>query len=201
MNAKHAIVVLSCLLFISLAANFFFIGLMAGSAVQVDGNGAGQQVSVTGGEAAPAMHARLQDAQLRKTLSDADKRVLSRTMGTVKDELQAAKTELRDARRAVHAAMRAEPFDAAALRDALQKERAQQAQILDLINKTRGEAAAAMSQEGRAALLSISGGMGKQDDGMFGKLREYREKRRQRTLDRLGKNPDAAPQHDRLKDH
>ncbi len=201
MNAKHVIVTLSCLLFVSLAANFFFIGLMAGSAVQVDGNGTGQQISATGGEAAPTMHARLQDAQLRKTLSEDDKRVLARAMGAVKDELQAAKTQLRDARRAVHAAMRADPFDAAALREALQTERAQQTQILDLINRTRGEAAAAMSPDGRAALLSISGGMGKQEDGVLGKLRDYREKRRQRTLDRLGKNRDVAPQQGSVKEH
>ncbi len=90
--------------------------------------------------------------RLAKKLPDADADKLRKSFAAHADELPAARKELLAARAAFRKALRAEPFDAAAVEKSLAALDASRAKVRGIIRTAVFGAAAEMSPEGRARL-------------------------------------------------
>ena len=137
------------LLFVSLALNLFFLGVLGATAVR--------QVWLQPSAALePSRTAAERIERLAAALSAADAEKLRADFRAREPALEAAHSTYRRAQDAMRAALRAEPFDAAALRSAMADTRAAR-QALDLaLHEVISTAAAQMSSAGRGSLANWS---------------------------------------------
>ncbi|TNE28082.1 MAG: periplasmic heavy metal sensor [Alphaproteobacteria bacterium] len=152
MTAIHKILItVSVLLFISLAGNMFFLGIWLGSSVQ-------QSVTETT-HITPAVHSASEikqiDREFSALLPAQDKEIIRNRMKESRGTLREQKEALDIAQRAVRNAMYADPFDQAALDQALADERTARQSLHAALNTTRRNMAADLSPEGRRALAKM----------------------------------------------
>src|SRR5947207_14391359 len=137
------------LLFVSLALNLFFLGVLGATAVR-------QLWLQPPAVIEPSRSAAERIDRLAATLSAADAEKLRAGFRTREQALEAAHSAYRRAQEAARAALRAEPFDVAALRSAKSDTRAAR-QALDLaLHEVISTAAAQMSSAGRGSLANWS---------------------------------------------
>lgn len=195
MTAIHKILItVSVLLFISLAGNMFFLGVWLGSSVQ--------QSTTATVHTADNLHAasaiKQIDREFSSLLPEQDREIIRSRMKESRSELREQKEALDSAALAVRNAMYADPFDQAALDQALAEERAARQNLHAAMNTARRDMAASLSPEGRRALAKMedrlsryretrngnAGHNGAQDAERgkdlrrFEKLRKLREQRR-----------------------
>lgn len=127
-------------LFVSLTANLFLGGIVAGKWMARD--------LQPGGE-----HAK---ANVRKHLSEKDEAILKEAMRDNQKKFEEMRKDLSDIRQDVKAAMHAVPFDQEALDNALREEREKKAEILQLMQASRKEVMDKLSPEGVAALQRMA---------------------------------------------
>ena len=151
MTQKTKTSLTTIVMFLSLLGNMFFIGLWVGSPFQYTTDTS----SVTYESDYQAVQIKDLDTELREQLPSQDKQLLRSQMKEVKNKFEKQKNAVREARRAVRKAMYAEPFDQAALDDALKSERAAKQDMYTLINSTRRKMAKELSPKGRKALAKI----------------------------------------------
>jgi uncharacterized membrane protein len=138
-------------LFASLALNLFFLGVLGAGAVRHYWH-APRHMSVP----LPPRSAAERIDRLAATLPSEDGEKLRAEMRQNDSSLEAAHTVYRSAQEATRVALRAEPFDMAALRGAMSDVRAAR-QRLDLaLQDVIAKAAAEMSPEGRRKLAEWS---------------------------------------------
>jgi len=152
MNTTHKILItVSVLLFVSLAGNMFVLGIWLGSSVQ-------ESVSETT-QVASAVHAasaiKQIDREFSNLLPEQDKEIVRSRMQESRSTLREQKEALNIAQRTVRNAMYADPFDQAALDQALADERAARQNLHAVLNTTRRDMAASLSPEGRRALAKM----------------------------------------------
>ena len=136
-------------LFVSLALNLFFLGVLGATAVR-------QMWLQPPAVIEPSRSAAERIDRLAATLSAADAEKLRARFRTREQALEAAHSAYRRAQEAARAALRAEPFDVAALRSAMSDTRAAR-QALDLaLHEVISTAAAQMSSAGRGSLANWS---------------------------------------------
>ena len=114
-------------------------------------------------------------------LPDADQPILRQAFRAEEAAMRARSAELREARRAVRAVLRAEPFDPAALEAALERQRREMDAMMGSIHATVRDIAPRLSPEGRKRLAEI----GPPDH------RDRRAEERQRR--REAEDPDDGP--------
>jgi uncharacterized membrane protein len=136
-------------LFVSLALNLFFLGALGATAVR-------QLWLQAPAAVEPSRSAAERIDRLAATLSASDADKLRAEFRTRAQTLEAAHSAYRGAQEAVRAALRAEPFDVAAVRTAMADTRAAR-QALDLaLHDVIATAAAQMSSAGRNSLANWS---------------------------------------------
>lgn len=152
MTAIHKILMtVSALLFISLAGNMFFLGIWLGSSAQ-------QSVTATvhtTDNLRAASTIKQIDREFSDLLPEQDREIIRSRMKESRYALREQKEALDNAGRAVRNAMYADPFDQAALDQALADERAARQSLHAALNTTRRDMAASLSPEGRRALAKM----------------------------------------------
>jgi uncharacterized membrane protein len=141
MTARRWISILGGVLIVSLALNFFLVGVIAGRGV-----GRGGDFDFT------PRKLRVAIERVTRVLPDADATLLTDRFEAQRNDLTQRFLDLQEARRAVGAALKAEPYDAAAFDAAYaaMRERSQelQASIHAVLKSSIGE----FSEEGRLAI-------------------------------------------------
>lgn len=161
MNRDKLVVILGAALFLSLAGNLFMGGIMLGHSYappeQHDQDA--------------ARHAEWQkrDEELRRQLSEPDRKVLKQAMQEHRPQFQAMRQELEQARQKVEEAQSAQPFDQQALDAALHDEAEKKSQLVQMMHKTKDEIAQQLSPEGREIFSKVmrarrGEGMGRRRD-------------------------------------
>ncbi|MEZ0226682.1 MAG: periplasmic heavy metal sensor [Alphaproteobacteria bacterium] len=147
MNRDKLIIILGGALFISLTANLFAAGIFFGR-------------SYDAGRSPDARHAEWQkkDEELRKKLSESDKRIIKAGMQKNREQFGALKDSLDAARQKVEDAQMATPFDQAALDTALKAEQEKRTALLETMRKAREEISAKLSPEGRETFSKLGAG-------------------------------------------
>jgi uncharacterized membrane protein len=136
-------------LFVSLALNLFFLGVLGATAVR-------QLWLQPPAALEPSRSAAERIDRLAATLSAPDAEKLRTEFRAREQILEAAHAAYRRAQERVRAALRAEPFDVAAVRSAMAETRAAR-QALDLaLHEVISTAAAQMSPAGRNSLADWS---------------------------------------------
>ncbi len=136
-------------LFVSLALNLFFLGVLGATAVR-------QLWLQPAAVIEPSRSAAERIDRLAATLSGADAEKLRAEFRTREQTLEAAHSAYRRAQDAVRVALRGEPFDVAAVRSAMADTRAAR-QALDLaLHAVISTAATQMSPAGRNSLANWS---------------------------------------------
>lgn len=177
---NRLVAVLGAALFLSLAGNLFMAGYMLGHKVT-----APAAAPAPGSEDARRAEWKKRDAELRRTLSDADRKVFEDMKAQNKDKVDALKKAVGDAHDKVEAAQSADPFDAAQLDAAMRAEAAAKAEFVTTMRALRKEISSKLSPEGRAAMEKLRPPREGRDghrlrerrDGMRG---EFMERRRAR---------------------
>jgi uncharacterized membrane protein len=136
-------------LFVSLALNLFFLGALGATAVR-------QWWPQPPAALEPSRNAAERIDRLAATLSPSDAEKLRAQFRSREHALEAAHSAYRGAQDAVRAALRAEPFDIAALHSAMADTRSAR-QALDVaLHEVIAAAAAQMSPAGRGRLAAWS---------------------------------------------
>lgn len=141
MPSRKTVIVLSVALFLSLLANCFMAGMLAGKA--------------TGGRGKAVSTWEKQDHDLRQKLSEDDRKILKESMQAGREKFGSLRKGLNEARQRVETAMNADPFDQAALDEALRAEAALKTEFLAHTRKSRMEAMKKLSPEGQEALKKL----------------------------------------------
>ena len=141
MTARRWITVLGAVLLVSLALNLFLAGVIAGRGV---GSGGGFEFT--------PRKLRVAVERVTRVLPEADAALLTDRFEAQRADLTQRFQALQDARRAVGAALKAEPYDAAAFDSAYEAMQARsqelQASIHAVLRRSIGE----LSEEGRRAI-------------------------------------------------
>lgn len=132
MNPKHILAAL----FVSLALNLFFGGVLLGRMHKPQG------------------HWMQKDREVLQSLSESDRKILKDSIIASKAQRDTLKNELDEARTHVQEAM--ESGDRAAIDEALEAERGKKAEILKLMQQNRVDALQKISPEGRAKLAKMA---------------------------------------------
>lgn len=174
---NRLVAVLGAALFLSLAGNLFMAGYMLGHKVTPRA-----EAPAPGSEDARRAEWKKRDAELRRTLSDSDRKVFEDMKAQNKDKVDALKKAVGDAHDKVEAAQSADPFDAAQLDAAMRAEAAAKAEFVATMRALRKEISSKLSPEGRAAMEKLrppreGRRMHERRDGMRG---EFMERRRAR---------------------
>lgn len=140
MPSRKTVVILSVALFLSLLANCFMAGMLAGKAA---------------GRGKPSATWERQDHDLRQKLSEDDRKILKDSMQAGREKFSSLRKELNLARQRVETAMNADPFDQAALDEALRTEAAKKTEFLAHTRESRLEAMKKLSPEGQEALKKL----------------------------------------------
>lgn len=188
---NRLVAVLGAALFLSLAGNLFMAGYMLGHKVT-----APAATPAPGSDDARRAEWKKRDAELRRTLSDADRKVFEDMKAQNKDKVDALRQAVNDAHDKVEAAQSADPFDAAQLDDAMRAEAAAKAEFVTTMRALRKEIAGKLSPEGRAAMEKLrppregrDGRRLRERNGERGHFRdEIMERRRARMHDQRGDN-------------
>ncbi|TVQ84184.1 MAG: periplasmic heavy metal sensor [Micavibrio sp.] len=176
MHTQKIIILLSALLFLSLAGNLFALGYWLGS-------GVGQNpVAISAAEETVApedtQNIRRIDRDFSSRLPEEDREIIRARMRENRTLMREHKQNLEDAKQAAHEAMNAEPFDQGRLDAALAQEQAARETLQSVMTETRRNMAKELSPEGRRAFsemeerISRFRNMREEDDGFD------REKRR-----------------------
>ncbi len=96
------------------------------------------------------------DKTLRDKLSEADRKVMKQAMEQGRERMDKLHDELESARKAVGDAVKAEPFDPAALDAALTKEKNEKMAFLLTIREARADISQKLSPQGRALLSKMN---------------------------------------------
>lgn len=152
MNRDKLVIILGAALFLSLTVNLFAGGILIGK-------------SYDAGRRSDARRAEWQkrDEELRKQLSEADKKIIKKGMQQRRKEFGMLKDNLEAARQKVEDAQMATPFDQAALDAALKAEQEKKTALLQAMRQGRDEISAQLSPEGRAIFSKL--GYGKRFEG------------------------------------
>jgi uncharacterized membrane protein len=124
----------------SLALNLFFVGIAIAIAIRP--------------QTQPAWNRDVfvRADRIAATLPDTDANVLHRQIAAAHDAIEAAQRSYRTAQDGIRATLRQEPFEAAAMRDAMAKTRAARQNFDQIIQGAFATAAAEMTPAGRHAL-------------------------------------------------
>jgi uncharacterized membrane protein len=131
------------LLFASLALNLFFVGIFGALAVRHHLPDAGARP----GEPPRTAGARI--ARLAAALPEPDGARLQEDFGARREAIEAAGAAYREAQEQIRAALRREPFDAAALREAMVASRAARLKLDEMVQEVIAAATEQMSPDGR----------------------------------------------------
>lgn len=144
MGLRKLTIILGIGLFFSLSANMFLAGMLMGRSVS------GQ----TETSATPSSSARLakKDKELRQNLSADDQQAVKAAMESSREKFRTLREELKTAQENVRLATNAEPFDQAALDEALRAEKEKKMEILSAMRQTRKNVMQNLSPEGQKAL-------------------------------------------------
>ncbi|TAL37804.1 MAG: periplasmic heavy metal sensor [Alphaproteobacteria bacterium] len=147
MNRDKLLIILGGALFISLTANLFAAGILFGR-------------SYESGRGPDARRAEWQkkDEELRKKLSESDKKIIKAGMQQQRGQFHALKDGLDAARQKVEDAQMATPFDQAALDAALKAEQEKRTALLEAMRKAREDISAKLSPEGRETFNKLGPG-------------------------------------------
>jgi Spy/CpxP family protein refolding chaperone len=147
MNRDKLLIILGAALFISLTANLFAAGILFGR-------------SYDAGKGPDARRAEWQkkDEELRKKLSESDKKIIKAGMQQRREQFHALKDALDAARQKVEDAQMATPFDQAALDTALKAEQEKKTALLEAMRKAREDISAKLSPEGRETFSKLAVG-------------------------------------------
>ncbi|MBI1216004.1 MAG: periplasmic heavy metal sensor [Alphaproteobacteria bacterium] len=214
MKLEKIVTILGAGLFISMSANLFMGGLMLGH--NFTPRHAMQQA---GDDDRDQDHAnwRKRDEELRKKLSEGDRRVLRETMQANRDQFQGLRQKLKDAQQQVQETLNAQPFDKDALSAAMGEEQRAKLAVLEKMHGVRDALLQKVSPEGRAVLEKtgpfshmnarrLDGRRGHDDDRRGGPgdrpddrtLRDrFRERRMERQQRDGGDRPGAIENSDR----
>lgn len=138
------------LFFLSLTANVFMGSLLLGEHLRGGKEGRWQE----------------RQAYLEKNLSAEDRAVLKEGFGKGREDFKAHREKMREAKAAVFAAMRSEPFDQKALDDALKAEQALKAEMMMSFRKKREDVMKNLSPEGREVMKKMDKKFEKRDRAM-----------------------------------
>jgi hypothetical protein len=170
------VIILGGALFLSLAGNLFMAGYMIGDRAS---GGAEVTASARSGERKPDWKKR--DEELRKKLSDADRKIFEAVKAGNRETIQELKKKLEAAHDRVKDVEHGDPVDQAALEAALRDEAAAKSEFLTAIRAMRKEIADKLSPEGRAA-MEKSRPLREKREGRRGERRrgEFMERLRER---------------------
>lgn len=146
-------VVFGAALFLSLAGNLFMAGYMIGhraSAVDAPAPPGPPRESASHEDRRAEWKKR--DAELRRHLSDADRKIFEEVKARDQAKVDALRDALDAARGRVESAQNADPFDRAALEEAMRQETMAKAEFLSTVRGLRKEIAGRISPEGRALM-------------------------------------------------
>lgn len=143
MTARRWITVLGAALFVSLALNLFLGGVIAGRGVGHRGGFDGQMT---------AANVKLAIERVSRVLPEADGDVMRGLFEERRADLKARFEALREARKAVGAALKAEPFDAATFSAAYETMQSRNQEVQAAIHGVIKAAVPQLSAEGRVAI-------------------------------------------------
>jgi hypothetical protein len=146
MTPQKFVPVLAVALVLSLSAKFFLAGKVIG--VRYGTPAADNAAAPAEKDRRVAWRAREQ--KLREKLSPEDQKILEDARASYHGQFATLKQALEKARAGVSAAAMAEPFDQAALEDAVRAESAAKAELLRQMRMARQETLGKLSAEGRA---------------------------------------------------
>jgi uncharacterized membrane protein len=138
------------LLLASLALNLFFIGISGAYAVRHLSQG----TPARPGEPARGAGARIE--RLAVALPADDGARLRQDYGSRREAIEAASAAYREAQERIRAATRAEPFDAAALRQVMADARSARQRLEEMLQDVIATAAGRMSPDGRRRLADYT---------------------------------------------
>lgn len=141
MSSKRIITALGIALLLSLAGNVYFGGLSLGH--------------MMAGSSCDRKEWREKEAVLKERLSPQDYDVLKKHKQQKKKAFRSDRAQLDKARHAVERAMRAEPFDAEALKTALANESKVKLEVLERMREGRDQLSADLSPEGRKVFTDV----------------------------------------------
>lgn len=141
MNKSRILTVLGAALLLSLAANIYFGGMSLGH--------------MMAGPSCDRKEWREKETVLQDRLSPQDYAVLKKHKQTKKKDFRADRAELEKARDKVDRAMRAEAFDADALKSALASENEVKLRVLQRMREGRDKLSAELSPEGRKIFAEV----------------------------------------------
>ena len=146
MTVRRWITVLGAALVVSLALNFFFGGVIVGHRVNQGGGG------LPNGPINPANLMKRME-QVFRVLPDADAKMLRGLFEAERPEMAQRFQALQESRRAMGAALKAEPFDPAAFTAAYEAMQARSQELQAAIHGVIKAAIPQLSAEGRAVIL------------------------------------------------
>lgn len=141
MKTSRILTVMGLALLLSLAGNVYFGGLSLGH--------------MMAGPSCDRKEWREKEAVLQERLSPQDYAVLKQHKQNKKKDFRADRAELGRARDTVDRAMRAEPFDADALKVALATENEVKLRVLQRMRASRDKLSADLSPEGRKVFADV----------------------------------------------
>ena len=144
MSARRWFTVLGAALVVSLALNLFFFGVIAG-----------HRLSGRGGPAWQLTPDRLKVGieRVLRALPDNDAKIVRELFETQRPDITQRFLALQDARRAIGAALKAEPFDPAAFTAAYEAMQARSQELQAAIHGVIKAAIPQLSPEGRAVIV------------------------------------------------
>jgi len=154
MKLDKLTIVLGALLFLSLSANMFMAGLMIGHSVE-----AGTPPREAAGKSSADGRAdewKQRDQQIQKKLSAEDRAVVEAAKAKDGPQILALRQALKDAHGKVEAAQAAEPFDQAAVDDALKEEAAAKSALVKAMRAARQNVLEKLSPEGRETVKAFA---------------------------------------------
>ena len=141
MTAPRWITVLGAALVVSLALNVFFFGVIVGHRV---GRGGLEEIT-------PAS-VKLRLERVLRVLPEGDAKVMRTLFEAQRSDIAQRFQALQESRRAIGAALKAEPFDPAAFTRAYEAMQARSRELQDAIHAVIKAAIPQLSAEGRAAI-------------------------------------------------
>ncbi len=132
--------IIGIILFLSLSANFFLLGLNFGGGSQ-DKN--------------KKYYSHQQDTELRKRLPEADKKILKEAMENGKAELSSRKTEYLKAKTNARKLMQSDEIDLDAIEKAILLENDKKIELMSFMNQLKIKASKELSKDGLKALSNM----------------------------------------------
>lgn len=155
MKLDKLVIILGALLFLSLSGNMFMAGLMIGHSVEAD-----REAPARGPDARPEDARqdewKQRDQQIQKKLSAEDRAVVEAAKAKDGPQIVALRKTLKEAHAKVEAAQSAEPFDQAAVDDALKAEAAAKSDLVKAMRAARQNVLEKLSPEGRETVKAFA---------------------------------------------